>query len=682
MAGKKKTQLKSPQVLPWILLALAVITALLYFPSLKSDFVNYDDPDYVTSNSQIQKGLTADSIRWAFTTGHASNWHPLTWLSHMLDYQLYGLKPMGHHATNLIFHTANVLLLFWVLWRLTKNVWPSAIVAALFAWHPLHVESVAWVSERKDVLSIFFWLLTMWAYAEYVRTAKSGEGRSKLFYGLSLVAFALGLLSKPMLVTLPCVLLLLDYWPLNRLNFDKESRRAWPKILLEKLPFLILAIVHSRVTFLVQKKGGAVSSFETIALGERISNAFVSYLRYVGKMVLPVNLSILYPHPHPAKWPLLLVITSVAFVFGMSVLAAYWGRKSRYLFVGWFWFLGTLVPVIGLVQVGIQAMADRYSYIPHVGLFIVLAWGVMELTANWKQQKEILVLGSTVMLLACLALTYNQISYWHDSITLFTHATQVTKNNYLAYNNLGHWLDNKGQSDEALENYRKSIEINPNYDEAQNNIGYVLAKKGKPEESIPYYFASLRLNPNRAEVHNNLGNAYADLGKLDEAIAEYQAALKINANYAEAYNGIGISLAKKGDLAGATHWLTEAIRLNPRNVSSHSNLGNVHAMQGKFDLAAAEYKLVLEQNPDDAMTHNNLANILSEQGKLDEAITQYKCALKLKAENPEANYNLGLSLLRLNRRDEARQHFLEALRLRPNYPEAQKQLQLYSGIVQ
>lgn len=524
MAGKEKTQLKSPQVLPWILLALAVITALLYFPSLKNDFVNYDDPDYVTSNPQVQKGLTAESIHWAFTTGHASNWHPLTWLSHMVDYQLYGLKPMGHHATNLVFHIANVLLLFWVLWRLTKNVWPSAIVAALFAWHPLHVESVAWVSERKDVLSTFFWLLTMWAYAEYVRTARSGEGRSKLFYGSSLVAFALGLLSKPMLVTLPCVLLLLDYWPLNRLNFDRESRRAWPKLVLEKLPFFILAIAHSGITFLVQKKGGAVSSLETIALGERIANAFVSYLRYVGKMVLPVNLSILYPHPHPAKWPLLLVIVSIAFVVGMSVVAAYWGRKNRYIFVGWFWFLGTLVPVIGLVQVGIQAMADRYSYIPHIGLFIVLAWGVMELTANSKQQKEILVLGSTVMLLACLALTYNQISYWRDSITLFTHATQVTKNNYLAYNNLGHWLDNKGRSDEALENYRKSIEINPNYDEAQNNIGYVLAKKGKPEESIPYYFASLRLNPNRAEVHNNLGNAYADLGKLDEAIAEYQAA--------------------------------------------------------------------------------------------------------------------------------------------------------------
>jgi protein O-mannosyl-transferase len=674
MAGKEKTQSQSTSFLPWIVIALSAITLLLYLPSLKGDFVNYDDPDYVTSNAQVQKGLTGESIRWAFTTGHASNWHPLTWLSHMLDYQLYGLKSTGHHATNLFFHTANVLLLFWVLWRLTKNVWPSAVVAALFAWHPLHVESVAWVSERKDVLSTFFWLLTMLAYAEYVKRAGSGGGRSKLFYGLSLIAFALGLLSKPMLVTLPCVLLLLDYWPLNRLNFDKESRAVWPKLLLEKLPFFILAIAHSVTTFLVQKTGGAVSSLQTIALGERIANAFVSYLRYVGKMFWPVNLSILYPHPHPAKWPLLLVIASVVFVFVMSVAAALWGRKSRYLFVGWFWFLGTLVPVIGLVQVGIQAMADRYSYIPHIGLFIVLAWGVAELTGSWKQRQEILALTGTVMLLICLALTYNQITYWRDSITLFTHATQVTKNNYLAYNNLGHWLDNKGKVDEALENYRKSIEINPNYDEAQNNIGYVLAKKGKPEESIPYYFASLRLNPNRAEVHNNLGNAYADLGKLDEAIAEYQAALKINTNYSDAYNGIGISLAKKGDLAGAAHWLGEALRLNPKNVSSHSNLGNVYAMQGKFEQAAAEYKMVLEQNPDDGLTHNNLANILAEQGKLEEAITEYRSALKYKADNPEANCNLGLALLRINKREEARQHFIEALRLRPNYPEAQRQL--------
>ncbi|WP_050785588.1 tetratricopeptide repeat protein [Pedosphaera parvula] len=672
MAGKEKIQSESATILPWIFVALTAITLLLYMPSLKGDFVNYDDPDYVTANVEVQKGLTGESIRWAFTTGHASNWHPLTWLSHMVDYQLYELKPAGHHATNLILHTANVLLLFWVLWRSTKNVWPSAVVAALFAWHPLHVESVAWISERKDVLSAFFWLLTMWAYAEHVRGLKESGKKTMLFYGLSLMTFALGLLSKPMLVTLPFVLLLLDYWPLNRLSL--ESKSAWPRLMVEKVPFFLLAFADSVTTFLVQKKGGAVSSLESIALGERIANAFVSYLRYVGKMVWPENLSILYPHPHPAKWPILLVIASVVFVLGMSAAAVVWGRKQRYLFVGWFWFLGTMVPVIGLVQVGIQAMADRYSYIPHIGLFIVLAWGVPEMLASWKQRMEVLVLTTTMALIACLALTLNQEKYWCDSVTLFTHATRVTKNNYLAYNNLGHWLDNQGKPDEALANYQKSIEINPNYDEAQNNIGYVLAKKGKPEEAIPYYFSSLRLNPNRAEVHNNLGNAYADLGKLDEAIREYQAALKINTNYAEAYNGIGISLAKKGDLAGATRWLSDAIRLNPKNVSSHSNLGNVYAMQGKFDLAAIEYKLVLKQNPDDALTHNNLANLLSEQGKLDEAIGEYRSALKLKADNPEANYNLGLALLRQNKRDEARQHFNEALRLRPNYPEAQRQL--------
>ena len=383
-----------------VCVCMLVGTLILYARCLGNEFVNYDDGDYVEGNSQVQSGVTLSGAEWAFTTGHASNWHPLTWLSHMLDCQIYGLKPWGHHLTNILLHAVNTLLLFLVLRRMTGKLWPSAFVAALFGWHPVHVESVAWISERKDVLSAFFWLLTMGAYARYAEEFKVQSSKYKVYYGLALLLFMLGLMSKPMVVTLPFVLLLLDFWPLKRIADSrftiyetKPKSQAQsdgvsiPRALLEKLPFLALAVGSSVATFLVQRQGGAVASIDNLTIGQRLANAVVSYLRYVGKMIWPTDLSVLYPHP--GNWPVWLIAASVIFLIGVSVWSGLIYRRRPYITVGWFWFVGTLVPVIGVVQVGVQSMADRYLYVPGIGLSIMVAWGASELVgARWRVERH------------------------------------------------------------------------------------------------------------------------------------------------------------------------------------------------------------------------------------------------------------------------------------------------------
>jgi len=685
----------------FIWLALAVITLVAYAPALQNEFVNYDDPDYVTANPHIQGGLTGESISWAFTTGHASNWHPLTWISHMVDYKLFGLTPGGHHLVNVLWHVANTLLLFAVLWRMTGGMWQSAFVAAAFAWHPLHVESVAWISERKDVLSAFFWLLTMGCYALHVRSrepvAAKGKtskekreskgkdrkgkeqrqfGSAALWYGLTLFCFALGLMSKPMLVTLPFVLLLLDFWPLQRVSLfesgGERNAKMVGKLALEKVPLLVLAIISSVVTFIVQRQGGAVSSLGSLSVGQRVANALVSYLRYVGKLFWPVNLSVLYPHP--GSWPWMLVAVAGVFLVVTSIVVLLQARQRPYLAVGWFWFVGTLVPVIGLVQVGVQSMADRYTYVPAIGLLIMLAWGMPELAARWHSGSRAMAFGAGMALALCILMTRAQEKYWRTSEQLFRHAVAVTKNNYLAYNNLGYFLDHDGKPDEALEYYRKSLEINPNYEEAQNNIGYVLAGKGRQLEAIPYYEKAVQIKPNLYEAHNNLGNALADIGKVDEAISHYEIVLKLKPDHVDAHNNYGIALAMKGKFDEATRHINEAIRLRPNYASAHSNLGNVLAAQHKLDEAAQQYQLALNLNPNDSQAHNNLGNVYSEQNKLDEAVTQYAKAIQLKANNPEAQFNYGMALLRQGKNVEALGHFREALRLKPDYADAQKKI--------
>jgi tetratricopeptide (TPR) repeat protein len=704
-----KQELRRPGLL---CLLLAVTTVAVFLPVARHDYVNYDDSDYVTANAHVLSGLKWENVVWALKSGHASNWHPLTWMSHMLDIQLFGERPGAQHLVSLGFHIADTLLLFLLLRRMSGALWRSVMVAALFALHPLHVESVAWISERKDVLSGFFFLLTLGSYVRYaecrMRNAECGmrnaEGGSQkpasrppsaellrgtgiafhgsrfrpapgsVWYILALLCFSLGLMSKPMLVTLPFVLLLLDFWPLQR--FRPSAPATGPsfpwRLLAEKVPFLLLAVASSVVTFIAQRKGGAVST--SLSLGARVANAVVSYMRYIGKTLWPRDLSILYPHP--GHWPAWEVAASVVLLLAICAVVILLARRRPYLAMGWLWFCGTLVPAIGLVQVGIQSMADRYTYLPLIGLFIMLVWGFAELMADRPWRAKVLAVGGVSLLAACALLTERQIQFWRDSAALFGHAVKVTRDNYLAYNNLGFFLSGQGKTAEAMENYRISLKINPAYEDALNNVGYALAGQKKYQEAIPYYEAALRLRPNHAEVHNNLGNALSETGRIDEAIQHYLIALKQNPEHADAHNNLAIALAMKGKLDEAIPHFQAAIRYNSKYASAHSNLGNAFAVQHKLDEAIREYREALRLKPEDAQAHNNLGNALAEQGKMGEAIEHYREALRLNADNPEANFNLGMALLHEGKREEARDRLTEALRLKPDYVEARRRLEV------
>ncbi len=664
-----------------ICIALLVAVCAIFSPVVGCDFVNYDDLGYITQNQNIQHGLTAESLKWAFTTGHSSNWHPLTWISHIIDFQLFGLKPLGHHVVNVLFHAANSVLMFLLLRRMTGTIWRSAFVAAMFAIHPLRVESVAWISERKDVLSTFFWLLTAGMYVCY---AQKNAGRGKWF-ALALCFYALGLMSKPMVVTLPFILLLIDFWPLRRFSIeDVGLTNRFVRLLLEKIPFIFLSITSSVVTFFVQQKGGAVSSLDSITVAQRIENMFVAYVRYIGKAFWPSKLSILYPHP--IQWPWWVIIVCFIFLVAITILAIQQLRFRPYLAVGWFWFLGMLVPVIGLVQVGMQSMADRYSYVPIVGIFIATTWAATEFVRN----RTALTTIAALALVACCVLTPIQISYWKDSDKLFTHAVQVTDGNYLAYNNLGYYFSNKNEPERAIEFYKKALEIKPNYEDAHNNMGFCLAAEGKYKEAINEYIKALSINKKLTEAHNNLGNALSNIGEIDAAIHEYQIAIEENPKHSDAHNNLGIALAMKGRIDEAIEHFQLAVRYKDNYASAHSNLGNAYAVQGnnlltagntvaaqaKFDQAIMEYHECLRLSPEDPQAHNNLGNVLAQQNKLDDAQREYRKAIEMKYENPEAHFNLGFALARQGKRAEAEAEYLVALKQKPNYADAAHQLQI------
>ena len=527
-----------------ICLFLVAASLVVYLQLINCDFVNYDDNSYVTENPYIKAGLTLESFIWAFTTGHASNWHPLTWLSHMLDCELYGLNPMGHHWTNLQIHIVNTVLLFILLNWMTGAVWPSSLVAALFALHPLHVESVTWVAERKDVLCALFWILSILAYVRYTRN------RSKMNYLLLVVLFSFGLMSKPMIVTLPFTLLLLDFWPLSRFQSMVHEQQA-PKsqmlitLVWEKIPLFILSAMSSILTLFVQQYGGAVTSIETISLKARIANAIVSYTNYIEKMIWPLDLAVLYPL---REWRPGQVIMSGLFLLVLSVLAVRSWRRFPYLTIGWLWYLGTLVPVIGLVQVGAQRMADRYTYIPLIGLFIIVAWGAQDIAAKWRSQRVLLLMFSSLVLIFFMICTWFQVSYWQDGITLFKHAVKMTDNNSIAHCVLGHSLDIQGKHKEAILHYSKALQINPMYTEAHNSLGVLFASKGNFNDAFYHYKEALRINPKYSGAYYNLGKIYANKGEIKDAILYYKKALQVSQNMTEAlYNLSWIAATAKDD---------------------------------------------------------------------------------------------------------------------------------------
>jgi protein O-mannosyl-transferase len=740
----------------FICLVLVVGTLAVYRPVTRHEFVNYDDTDYVTQNAFVQAGLSAKSIAWAWRSEVARNWHPVTMFSHMLDCQLFGMRPGWHHFTSLLLHAANSLLLFLLLKRLTGAVWRSALVAALFAFHPLHVESVAWVAERKDVLSTFFFLLTLWAYAAYarratvhspqsvagspkvegrgpkagIRTAAASQDASRFtfrfsrikspwfFYALALLWFALGLMSKPMLVTLPFVLLLLDYCPLKRLGNPEGRVRNRPApsgvrdpgasiffLVLEKLPFFLLTAASCVVTFLVQQKGGAVLDVSNFPPGQRIANALMSYVRYLGKMIWPEHLAALYLRKAP--WPAWEVGLASAFLLAVTVAAVRFARRRPYLAVGWFWYLGTLVPVIGLVQVGMQSLADRYTYIPMIGLFIILAWGGWELASCWRVPVAVPATVAGLALIACTVLTRAQLPYWQNSERLFQRMIAVTAGNYMAHYNLGNLYGREDKLTEAVQQYEAALRAEPNYAEAENNLGTVLlrlrrfdeaiahhgaaarlrpeylylfnlanayADVGKPSEAMAQYQQALRLDPNASAAHHNLGLVLQGQGRNQEAMAEFRAALQLQPDYESAEHNLANRLADAGRFDEAiAHYLT-AIRLDPKHAESYNGLGICYAMQGKMPEAERQFREAIRLNPGFAGAQSNLANALGAQNKLAEAIPHYEKALQVTPDDFQTHYNLGLTLVRQGQRSAARAQFTEALRLHPDYPEARDAL--------
>jgi tetratricopeptide (TPR) repeat protein len=551
---------------------LVVSTLAVYWPVGSHEFVGYDDDGYVTENPRVKRGLTIDNIVWAFRSNQKSNWHPLTWLSHMLDVQLFGMNAGAHHMTSVFFHILNSLLLFAVFRKMTGRVWPSGFVAAMFALHPLHVESVAWIAERKDVLSTFFWMLTLWSYARY--TVFPDIRRYLPVAGF----FLLGLMAKPMLVTLPFVLLLLDYWPLKRLRFNaqdhqiSESHQRLPalQLFMEKMPLFFLSLLSCVITFLVQQKTGALASIELQPLSLRIANALISYVKYIQKMIWPDNLAVLYPYPPSISgW---YTIGALVMLGGITFLAVRYAKKFPWLMVGWLWYLGTLVPVIGFVQTGVQAMADRYTYLPAIGLFIIAAWGGPRIAAGWCYKTKALSIASAALFIFFMTASRSQVRYWHDSLSLFNHALATTSDNYVMHNNLGFELALKGYTDEAIKHYREALAIHPDFEAAHINLGVALRRQGRVDDSIKYYYAVLSVRPGYAGVHHNLGISMLHKGRIDQAISHFQEALRIKPDDAEVYNSLGAAMVSKGKIKEAMASFRQALRIDPDFSAAKNNL--------------------------------------------------------------------------------------------------------------
>jgi tetratricopeptide (TPR) repeat protein len=614
MPASASTQVISPVRLPAWLIAVLLGTATLcvYWPATQCSFVNFDDDLYVTANPHVQAGPTLAGLKWAFLNSVASNWHPLTLLSHMLDCRIYGPNPWGHHLTSIVLHAMNAMLVFILFQQMTGAKWRSAFVAAVFAVHPLHVESVAWVSERKDVLSGLFGLLSLLFYSRYAqkysgiekRKSKSESRDLARDYGLALLFLALGLMSKAMLVTWPFVMLLLDYWPLKRIQPGRLGR-----LLMEKVPFFALAAAACVITLAVQQHAGAMATAGQLPFGWRCENALVSYCLYLAMWFWPVHLAVFYPPQ--AFWPVTAVLAAALLLASISLLVLWLRRRWPFLFAGWFWFLGTLIPVIGLIQVGDQSLADRYMYLPSLGLLIMIVWGICELTRSWRQQQMALGVAGSVATVLCAFLTVNQLSYWENSETLFQHALAVTHDNYIAHNNLAAVLEDRGDYDDAISHLQEAIRIKPYDAPAIFNLGLAFYSTGRYDDAIEHYQQALRLDPNNPDIYCNIGNALFMKGQLDDAANQYQQAIRLSPSDAQAYYDLGKVYETKNDFTDAISEYHEAIRVNPDYAQAHNNLGYLLQNTGHVAEAISEYQEAIRLNPDYTLARNNLASALA-----------------------------------------------------------------------
>jgi protein O-mannosyl-transferase len=678
-----------------IILVLAIVTLVVYWPVRNFPFIYYDDDEYVYNNPRVQSGLTIKNILWAFQTSSAANWHPVTWLSLMLDTELFGHDPGGYHLFNLYFHIINTLLLFLILLKMTKAPWRSAFVSCLFALHPLHVESVAWISERKDLLSTFFMLLSLWTYIHYVTT------RKPLAYFRTLVYFALGLMAKPMIVTFPLVLLLLDYWPLNRLAFGgtKETPRSLlRRLMVEKLPFAVLSTAVCVVTLFAQKAAGSLTAYP---LGLRLSNAILSYIRYIAQAVWPVHLAFFYPFSSTVD--LTRVAISGLVLAGLSYAAIRAMRNAPWFFVGWFLYIVTLLPVIGIVRVGSQSMADRYTYVPLIGLFVIAAWGISRFVKSNALHKTFTGVGTAAILAVVSLLARQQVGYWQDSAGLFRHALAVTKGNYVAHNNLGKMFYEQNMFDSSLFHLAEALKIYPGYPKALYNTGFMLKHQGKPSDALPYLQKAVLSDSSYAQALECLGETYEMLGLDSPAVSCYRKAISCQAGFFAPWYRLSVAFSSRGTLDSAifcldsallrqplsweTHYylgvmylrkhnadssffhMAQATRLNPLSWKLSVGIGEELFKSGRVSSAIRLYSRAIRLAPDSIQPRLDRAIAFTIENKLDSAVTDYQNALRLTPDRADAHFYLGQVFNRMGRRDSAIIHLREADRINPQNSE-------------
>ena len=651
-------------------LALAAAVFLLYAQVAGHGFINYDDDVYITDNPRVLWGLTWEGFGWAWVTTAAGNWHPLTWLSHMLDAQIWGSWAGGHHLTSVLLHAANAVLLFLTLFSMTGSFWSSLLAAALFAVHPLRVESVAWAAERKDVLSAFFWILAMYAYGRYAR--KPALSR----YAVVFVLMALGLLAKPMLVTLPFVLLLLDVWPLGRLPLDRKEGagsvvvRRVLRLVLEKVPLLALSAVSGAITLAAQSRGGTIRTLESIPFGARLVNATITFVIYLWKTICPSGLAPLYLHPYllSRDFPAGRLAIAVAALLGLlavTITSAMLWCRAPHVAVGWLWYLVTLVPVIGIVQVGLQASADRYTYIPLIGIYVAVAWTLRGLVVARPRLRGAICACCGLALSSFAWATWTQVGYWKDGATLFRQALRVTNGNYVLHNNLGAIMAAEGRHAEAVTEYEEALRLRPNFAEAHNNLGIELMEEARLAEAEEHFRKAIRSRADFADPVNNLGTIFERRGDLAAARGKFETALKIRPDYSMALYNLGSVLLDQGQFADAEARLRASLHLDPRRPETHKNLALAQAGQGNVAGAVGEYAEAVRLRPDDASLLSDLGFFLARQGRIDEAEAGYRDALRLQPGSAVTHRRLAELLETQGKTTEAAAHRGEADRLAP-----------------
>jgi protein O-mannosyl-transferase len=643
---------------------LLLAAALVFGQTVHHEFINLDDTAYVYMNPHVTDGLSWPAVQWAFTARYAGAWMPLTWITHMVDCQIYGLNAGGHHLTNVLLHGASAVLLFLVLRQMTGRLWPSAFVAAVFAVHPLRVESVAWVTERKDVLSGLFFMLALAAYVGY-----ACHRFSFVRYAAVIVPFALGLMAKPILVTLPFLLLLLDYWPLRRWSAPNAVR-----LLLEKVPLVALSALSCALAVWGYGSEGVNLLDQRYDLSWRVGNVPLSYVSYLGMFFYPANLAIPYPRPG-LDLPLWKISGAVLLLILLTLAALVAGRRRPYLPVGWLWYVGMLVPVSGVFQFGMQTMADRFTYLPQIGLCLGLTWALADALESSPSRRAVYGVAAALVLAILTGCAWRQTSFWRDDLTLWNHTLACTSRNRLAHHALGNTYLRLGRIDEAIEQYRAALAIEPDYAMSHYNLGVALAAVGRLDEAMEHYRTSAQLQPKDAMSHYNLGVALAAVGRLDEAIEQYEKTVELQPDYVGAHNNLGCALYARGRLDMAMSHFRKALEVDPQSADAHLNVGTIWRHYGELDKAIAEYQQALRLNPDLPWAHFALGAAFAKRGDLDLAIAEYRRALE---GNPpfavEVHNSLGLALAARGKPDEAVVHYRRALAIDPGFVKARRNL--------